>query len=42
VASNTNAEGRQLNRRVQIVVAPPSERSSATGGSVRPSGAPPR
>jgi len=32
VASNDNAEGRQLNRRVQIVVAPP-ERSSATGGS---------
>lgn len=32
VASNANAEGRQLNRRVQIVVAP-QDRSSATGGS---------
>lgn len=32
VASNDNATGRQLNRRVQIVVAP-QERSSATGGS---------
>ena len=35
VASNANAEGRQLNRRVQIVVAP-QERSSATGGSAAP------
>jgi len=35
VASNDNAEGRQLNRRVQIVVAP-QERSSATGGSSAP------
>lgn len=33
VASNDHAEGRQLNRRVQLVVAPVSERSSATGGS---------
>jgi outer membrane protein OmpA-like peptidoglycan-associated protein len=36
VASNENAAGRQLNRRVQIVVAPPSERSSATGGTAAP------
>ena len=39
VASNDNPEGRQLNRRVQIVVAPGSERSSATGGSAPGSGA---
>jgi outer membrane protein OmpA-like peptidoglycan-associated protein len=36
VASNDNPEGRQLNRRVQIVVAPGSERSSATGGTAAP------
>jgi outer membrane protein OmpA-like peptidoglycan-associated protein len=36
IASNDNPEGRQLNRRVQIVVAPGSERSSATGGTAAP------
>ena len=39
VASNDNPEGRQLNRRVQIVVAPGAERSSATGGSAPGGGA---
>jgi outer membrane protein OmpA-like peptidoglycan-associated protein len=42
VASNNSAEGRQLNRRVQLVVGPQSEGSSATGGSAPGGGPQPR